>query len=398
MPRIATGQLAGFYLPDYDGGSVLNLLSSIIRSQGGRSPHPELRGLPARRLRKAKRIAYVVIDGIGRSQLLRFLAAGKGRAFFAAHPHQELSTVFPATTASAVTTFATGASPAEHGVLGWFLNLHDLGIVSTILLAKTRTKASLSAGPFDLGAYLKLPSHVRTVPGRRELLTYGYILTSAYSLATPGWKKRFGYLTLRGLGRQVLAFARRRGRGIAYAYWPSYDGICHEKGCFHRASAAHFDEIDRSLARLAAGIEGTGTALLVFADHGLIDAPPERRIDLARVPGFYDCLATLPAGDSRHVSCFVRPAKVREFLGIVKRHLSRACACVPGEALLDLGAFGPGKEHPSLRSRIGDFVLMARESCAFSSTVPGSKPTSYPGNHGGMSEEEVVVPLYVLNV
>ena len=132
------GALAGFYLPDYDGGSILNLMSSLILSHGGRSPHPELKGLPARALAEREKVVFLVLDGLGWMQLERHLKAGKGRLFFAARPVQSISTVCPATTAAAITTFSTGASPAEHGVLGWHLHL------SLELMSLNRTTALIA--------------------------------------------------------------------------------------------------------------------------------------------------------------------------------------------------------------------------------------------------------------
>jgi hypothetical protein len=219
---------------------------------------------------------------------------------------------------------------------------------------------------------------------------------SAYSQALPGWQQRFSYLTLGGLERQVTAFTHRPGRGIGYAYWPGYDSLCHDKGCVHPQSMAHLAAIDQTLGRIVRRLEGTDTTLLVLADHGVVDSQPSHRVDLAHVPGFYDCLATLPTGDARHVSCFVRPGKVGTFLDLVQRHLKQACACIPGEELLARGAYGPGRWHPTLENRIGDFALMAQPGYAFFSTVPGTKPCSYTGNHGGMSPEEVLVPLYTV--
>jgi hypothetical protein len=161
---------------------------------------------------------------------------------------------------------------------------------------------------------------------------------------------------------------------------------------------AHLEEIDHTLGRIVRRLEGTHTALLVLADHGLVDVPRAHRLDLARVPGFYDCLATLPSGDARHVSCFVRPGKVRFFLDLVRRRLARACVCLPGEELLARGAYGPGRWHRQLENRVGDFGLLAQPGYAFFSTVPGSTPYTYTGNHGGMSPEEVLVPLYAVHV
>ena len=41
---------AGFHFPDYQGGSIVNLLSSIIHALGGVSPHPRLKALDTRLL------------------------------------------------------------------------------------------------------------------------------------------------------------------------------------------------------------------------------------------------------------------------------------------------------------------------------------------------------------
>mgnify|MGYP001767025662 CR=1 FL=1 len=168
MPVIRKGLLKNFFPPDYSGGSIVNLLASVIRSRGGHSPHADLKGLPAGDLKGARKVVYLVIDGLGQQQLDRYLASRRRAAFFAEHPHQTITTVFPATTAAAITTFSTGASPAEHGILGWHLHLHDLGMVSTILPATTRTGSPMAGEKFDLRRYLKLPLPLDSVKCRKE--------------------------------------------------------------------------------------------------------------------------------------------------------------------------------------------------------------------------------------
>lgn len=396
MPARTKDPFRGFCFPDYHGGSLVNLLASVIRSRGGRSPHADLRGLPARSLAGARKVVYLVVDGLGEGQLRRFLGSGRGRVFLAAQPRRTITTVFPATTAAAVTTFGTGASPAEHGVLGWFLHLPDLGLVSTILPATTRTGTPIARDEFDLDRYLDLPSHLDTVKGRKELLSWGHIPTSRYSRTGSRWSGRRAFTTLDGMVRQVAAFARAPGRGLAYAYWPGYDALCHEHGCDHPKTRRHLGEIDRALARLVRELETTGAALVVTADHGLVDTPRRRRVDLRSVPGFYDCLAILPSGDARQVQCFVRPSKVRKFRRIVLQRLGKACVCVPGETLLASGALGPGRCHPALESRVGDFMLLAKKDYAFAAPPAGAKAEFNLANHGGMSRAEMVVPLYVV--
>lgn len=384
------------FLPDYRGGSLVNLMASIIRARGGHSPHAELKCLPARRLRQARKLVYLVLDGLGERQLQRHLAAGQGKAFFFSHPRAVISSVFPATTAAAVTTFATGASPAEHAIIGWHLNLPDLGLVSTILPAITRTRSPMAAAKFNLGKYLKLPRYMESVKGGRHLLSWGHIPSSRYSLAGPKWTRRAAFRTLRGMEREILRFARSPGRGLAYAYWPDYDSYCHEVGCAGRKTRRHFDVLDAAMARLQRGLAGTGTTLVITADHGLVDAAPKHRVELRDVPGFLDCLATLPSGDARQVHCFVRAGRERDFRAVVRRHLRAACRVLPGRTLLAEGWFGPGRPHPALAARCGDYVLLARDDYAFGTSLPGVKPEFNEANHGGVSEDELRIPLFVV--
>lgn len=396
MPPIRKGSLKGCYLPDYRAGSIVNLLASIIRSRGGCSTHADLAGLPAKALSGAPKVAYLVIDGMGKEQLDRYLASRTRAAFFAGHPHQTITTVFPATTAAAISTFSTGAAPAEHGILGWHLHLHDLGMVSTILPATTRTASPMAGDKFDLRKYLDLPLPLQSVKCRKELISWSGIPKGRFSRAGVRWNRVRSCTTLAGLSRQIVAFAKTPGRALAYAYWPGYDSFCHEVGCCHPKTVRHLAEIDRMLAGLVRKLRGTGTVLIVTADHGLVDSTPAHRISLREIPGFYDCLAILPSGDARCAHCFVRPSKVRKFRSLVLQWLEKACLCVPGEVLLKIGAFGPGKPHRALANRVGDFVLIAKGDYTFGSHLPGEKIEFNVANHGGMSPAEVRVPLIVI--
>lgn len=400
MPIIDSGPLAGNYAPDYDGGSTVNLLSSLVRARGGTSPHPELRGLSADSLADADTILYVVLDGLGLRQLERHLAAGLGRKFFARHEFMSITTVFPATTAAAVTTFDTGASPTEHGILSWYLHLPDLGCVSTVLRTTTRVGTPLVPAEFDLREYFDVPSYVETTTAHRALLSFGEIPNVPFRVVGTRWEDRRSYLDLDGMVRTAVRFAHepkdRSSPQFGYVYWPRYDGLCHELGCLHDDVAAHFDELDEAMAQIEAGLEGTNTAICVLADHGLIDVEPDRCIDLAKIDGLMSTMSVVPSGDQRQLSCFVRPGRVERFLEIVQRELGHACVCVPGQSLIDAGVFGPGDPHPSLDGRLGDYVLLCKDGYALIHTPSGLDPMYMPGSHGGMSAAEIQIPLYVV--
>jgi hypothetical protein len=256
MPKLTDGPLAGLYFPDYPDATIVNLMASVITARGGRSPHAPLATAPPERLAAARHLLCLCVDGLGVEQLAGYLAQRPDSPFLGAHEHTVLSTVFPATTASAVTTFLTGASPAEHAILGWHLNLPDLGLVSTVLMSRTRTGSAVAPDDFDLDAYLALPSHLDTVPETRAQLSYGVIPHSRFSRAGTHWDRVRSFDTLDGLQREVNAFCRDARHGLAYVYWPVHDALCHEHGTRDPRTLGHLAEIDDALAGLRDGLAG----------------------------------------------------------------------------------------------------------------------------------------------
>ena len=57
----------------------------------------------------------------------------------------------------------------------------------------------------------------------------------------------------------------------------------------------------------------------------------------------------------------------------------------------------PGRPHPALKNRLGDYVLFAAPGHAFlyPAACSSRKHAKY-GNHGGLSADELDVPLFVV--
>ena len=83
--------------PDYFGGSLVNLVASIVAARGGKALHPQLRNIETAKLREARNIVLLIIDGLGDNYLMRRGAGGE----LARRRRAALTSVFPSTTASA---------------------------------------------------------------------------------------------------------------------------------------------------------------------------------------------------------------------------------------------------------------------------------------------------------
>lgn len=396
MARIESGPLRGFYRPDYEGRSLVNLMASVIRARGGESAHRGLGQAWEQVLAKPRHVVLVVVDGLGLAQREAYLDAVTDSPFLGQHTPHELSSVFPATTAAAVTTLMSGASPAEHGILGWFLNLHDLGVVSAILPSTSRTDVPIADDRFRLAQYLAIPRPIATMPAPRIALTHHFILESRFSHAASAWSETCAIESLAELENRLAQFSRQHQPSYLYAYWPGYDGISHQYGPASPEALKHLAQIDLFLARLRDVLTAHDTTLLVTADHGFVETPLEKHIDLSRIDTLYDSLATLPSGDVRAVSLHVRPARIEAIRKRLQNY--RDCfAVLEGEALFEAEVFGPGEHHPALYGRVGDLVLLAKGGYALAAPLRGEPPHCMPGNHGGMTEPEMQIPLYAVH-
>src|SRR5688572_31854255 len=120
--------------PDYGGGGLVNLIASIVEGCGGKRRHAPLAALPAKELGEARNVVLVIIDGLGDNYLMRAGAGGE----LARRRRAAITSVFPSTTASAITTSYTGRTPLEHGLTGWFTYFGEAGYVAATLPFRTR--------------------------------------------------------------------------------------------------------------------------------------------------------------------------------------------------------------------------------------------------------------------
>src|ERR1700682_2190996 len=116
--------------PDYLGGSLVNLIASIVESCGAPALHPPLKNVS---VGAARNLLLLIIDGLGDNDLMR-----RGGGELAKRRRAAITSVFPSTTASAITTSYTGRTPLEHGLTGWFTYFGEAGCVSAPLPFRSR--------------------------------------------------------------------------------------------------------------------------------------------------------------------------------------------------------------------------------------------------------------------
>lgn len=380
-------------LPDYRGASLVNLMASIVRGLGGESPYAPLELLAPERLHVPTNVVLMVFDGLGYETLTRHARGG------ALHRHLagRMTSVFPSTTASAITSFLTGDAPAAHGVTGWHMYFKELASVLAVLPGVPRAGGvSYRQAGIDAAQLLGTrPVFSRLAPGS-YIVSPQRIARSEFNLAHQG---RAELRVYQGLEEMFAVTARtlreHAARKYLYVYWPELDRLGHERGIEHAETLHHLETIDRAFGAFLRAIAGTDTLVLATADHGHIDTTPETTLDLADHPDLADCLILPLCGERRAPYCYVRADRAEDFETYVREALAEMTELHPSRRLIEAGWFGPGRRHPRLQERVGDYVLVMKENYVLKDWLPQEARYSQVGVHGGVSASEMYVPLIV---
>ena len=375
------------HFPDYAGGGFANLIATLAAARGGAPRHPTLIALPPAEIEEATNIVFIIIDGLGD----RYLLANGGGGQLARHRRGAIKAVFPSTTASAITTSFTGATPLEHGLTGWFTYFSETACVAAPLPFQRRGEnASLGIAPERIFVERSL---FDTLAARSIVVSYRPIIDSQYNRHHCGRAERRAYDNLAGfLDETVNAVKAGPERKLVYAYWPKFDALAHRHGVASAEVRAHFAELDAMFGELLARLSGTDTLVVLTADHGFIDSPPEESVEL---PAELSALLRFPlCGERRVAFCHVHEEKI--FLEKAKEFLGDRAEVRPSRELADEGWFGPGRAHPRFAERIGDVALVMKGRGTVKDWVTGEPRHLHIGNHGGMSEDEMNIPLVVV--
>jgi hypothetical protein len=376
--------------PDYAGGGLANLIASIVEACGGTPRHASLAALPARELREARNIVLLLIDGLGDHFLRR---EGVGGALLA-HRRGPITSVFPSTTASAITTAHTGWTPLEHGLTGWWTLFGEAGCVGAPLPFQRRgEKAPLGVPPARV---YRAPSLFDGLARRSIVVSHRSIVDSTYNLHHCGRAERRAYDRLEGMVEETVAAVKSgTDAKYVYAYWPELDALSHRFGNGSAQTRAHFKEVDAAFGELMRRLAGTDTRVVATADHGFVDSVGADALELADAPGLAGLLRYPLCGETRIAFCHVQEGREREFMQRAADWLGGRARVCPSKELAAEGWFGAGEPHPRLAERIGDAALVMNGRATVKDWTPGEPRHRHVGHHGGTSDDEILIPLIV---
>jgi hypothetical protein len=122
----------------------------------------------------------------------------------------------------------------------------------------------------------------------------------------------------------------------------------------------------------------------------MIATQKSSRYDLRNHPALIQNLHILPTGEHRLAYLFLKPGKEDLVRSYFNDTWSGQFTFIDPSEAVTKGLFGPGKPHRHLSDRLGDLIVAARDDAYL---WWADKENLLIGRHGGLSEEEMIVPL-----
>ncbi|MEE8421610.1 MAG: alkaline phosphatase family protein [Dehalococcoidia bacterium] len=340
-------------------------------------------------------LVVVLADGMG-MDLLELLPP---RSLLRRQLATEIRTVFPSTTAVALTTLATGEWPAQHGITGWWTYLREIDGPATVVKFERRAGQKpledLGVAPETL---LPSPSLMPQMSRDSRCFFPSAIADSTYSQYFSGGTAHEGYASLaRGVDAVMARVRGASGPTYSYLYTPRVDAAAHEYGATDRHVTAELVALDQQVERLAAGL-GPRSRMVVTADHGHLDAPTAKRHLIRSHSAVATGLRVPPAYDSR-VMCFhLRDGDHDAWRSAFRERFHDVAYLLSVDEVEELELFGPGPLSPLTRERLGDYVSIVRvaDAIGYRTSTSGDEVTSLLSQHSGLSPSEMRVPLIVV--
>ncbi|HWG28809.1 alkaline phosphatase family protein [Actinospica sp.] len=370
--------------PAYRSGALSDVVPTIgaaLGVPGDREPGP---WVPE----PTDKACLFLIDGMGRELLaghadyapyLTELLAAPGRG-------HTLTAGFPSTTSTSLASIGTGLPPGAHGMLGYRLLVPASGRLMNFL------RWDQNVDPLEWQPH-------ETMFERMSAAGIAVTHVAAPRFADSGLTRsvfrgaRFsGADSVDEQANRAIEALQAADRSFVYLYYRDLDFIGHTSGVGSPRWREELAYVDSLVERLAERLPADAT-LFVTADHGMVDVPTDRRVDMDQDLELRAGVALL-GGEARARHVYATPGAARDVLAIWQERLDGVALVRGRDQAVAEGWFGPpGEVDGAMAARVGDVMVAMRDNWAVIASEREAVDSRQVGMHGSLTSAEQLVPL-----
>lgn len=375
----------GFVSPAYGERSLGEVIPAVAAALGS-----EVLPDPGWNLPSAPAYVVLLVDGLG----ARLLQRHAHLAPFLASLHEAVPSAtagVPSTTATSLTSMGTALPPGAHGMVGYTSRVPGSGMLLNALQWDKRVDPLVWQPHPTAFDRLSSSGVGVTVVSKREFEGSGLTVAS---------QRGARYIGSDRVGERITAVIEARARrlgvrqnetSLSYVYEGDLDWTGHRYGVDSPQWRHQLISVDRFAQQLRGALDDD-TRLVVIADHGMVDCPPQDRVDVDRRPELRKGLALL-GGEARLRHLYAVDGAADELAGAWSEGLGERPLVLTRDEAIAAGWFGPVREE--VLPRIGDVVVAARGVFGVFSKRRFPGELKLIGVHGSLTAEELLIPVLV---
>lgn len=321
--------------------------------------------------RQPTKIITILIDGMGANLIKRKLAPN---AFLNQHTFKTVQTVFPSATSAATTAILNGKAANQNAFMGWSQYFEDVN--DEVILFYHQ---GMYSGK-DYGADF-IAKHFCQTTIIDELQSKGIDAQTVYPSFMPNGCSDFESFCAK--------ISELKACDFIYAYWDKYDSLMHKEGPDSEIADQYLLMMNQKLQALAESLD-ENTLLMIMADHGQVTIDKVYNLYGSKYEKYF---RHLPSLEPRSQVFFIKDGMHEQFAKEFKLEFENDFILLNHEQVVASKLFGSLENHPDFEKYIGDFIAIAKSHMMF--VYDPNNQKKFLGNHGGIMDDEVLVPFIV---
>ena len=190
------------------------------------------------------------------------------------------------------------------------------------------------------------------------------------------------------IAKMLLADPKQK---LIYLYIPELDQLAHAKGWQSQSWLTKLEDVDAEISALATSLN-KNSAVIVTADHGVIDVPQSSHVYIDEHIDKQELLDV--GGDTRALYLYLEDSTtVQRHLDTLQEAVGDSCYVITPKDLIEAGYWPQGFEGAS----VPDILILAKKEVAlYHRDFAKKKSLEMIGHHGSITQQELGIPLIAI--
>jgi predicted AlkP superfamily pyrophosphatase or phosphodiesterase len=360
-------------------------------------------------------VVFFLVDGFGWRFFEKFQELPFLKRLTKNGKVEKLTSQFPSTTAAHITTLHTGLPVGKSGVYEWYYYEPQLDRIIAPLLFSYAGDNERDTLKGDIKARKLYPKQtlyqeLETLGMESHVFGSREYTPSTYSDMVMKGAELHSFKTLpEALVNLGSLLQSSKAPTYVNLYVDNIDSLCHKYGPTAPQTESEIEAfllvMEHFFTRVFNGEKKV--LFLMTADHGASEVDPQTTVFLNREKSFKrierfikrnqagDLL--VPAGSARDMFLYVKDDFLDEAQDFLAKRLDGKAEVVKSAWLMENGYFGR-EISPQFRARVGNLVILPYRYESVWWYEKDKFEQRFYGHHGGLTPQEMEIPLFVLEV